>query len=85
VTTQDLQNKIDSETKFRNNAIAIGKGDSERWGLRALDLTNQFRATHNLPALSWNQQLHDIAMGHSKNMADGIVPVGHEGFKDRMR
>jgi uncharacterized protein YkwD len=24
-------------------------------------------------------------MEHSKNMADGIVPVGHDGFNDRMK
>ena len=39
-TTADIQKKIDDETRFRNNATAAGKGDSERWGIRALELTN---------------------------------------------
>ncbi len=54
VTTADLQKKIDEDTRFKNNAKSAGAGDSERWGIRALDLTNQFRAAHGLPALSWN-------------------------------
>jgi len=29
--------------------------------------------------------LHDIAMEHSKNMAEGKVPIGHAGFNERMR
>ena len=43
-TTADIQKKIDDETRWKNNAQAAGKGDSERWGIRALELTNQFRA-----------------------------------------
>ena len=85
ITTADLQKKIDEETKARNTAQAAGKGDSERWGVRALDLTNKFRAENGLPALSWNQKLHDIAMTHCVNMAEGKVPVGHAGFNDRMK
>eukprot|EP00347_Sterkiella_histriomuscorum_P004564 403359984 len=76
ITTADLQKKIDEETRFKNNAQSAGKGDSERWGIRALELTNQFRAQHGLPALSWNQALHDIAQPHNVNMATGKVPVG---------
>lgn len=65
----------------RNNAQAAGKGLSEQWGIRALDLTNQFRKKEmNKPCLSWNQELHNIAMGHCINMATGKVPFGHAGF-----
>ena len=53
-------------------------------GIRALELSNNFRATEGKPALTWNDELYKIAMTHSKNMADGVVPVGHDGFKDRM-
>lgn len=74
----------------RNNATAATT-DSERLGIRALDLTNKFRAATNeghvgnLPALSWNKELHDIALVHSKDMAEGRVPFGHQGFNERMR
>jgi hypothetical protein len=47
-------------------------------------MTNEFRKQNgNLPSLSWNQALHDIAMEHCVNMAEGRCPVGHDGFKDR--
>ena len=56
---------------------------SNNLGRKALELTNEFRAKYNLRPLIWNQELCDIAMQHSKNMAEGIVPFGHEGFEDR--
>ncbi len=40
VTTADLQKKMDEEIRIKNNAHFAGAGDSERWGIRALDLTN---------------------------------------------
>ena len=78
---------------MRNNAtFAGGQGtNSENWGVRCLDLTNRFRAATNeghpgnLPALKWNQALHDIALEHSINMAEGRVPFGHGGFDERAR
>ena len=80
----DLQEIIDKETREKNNAQAAGKGQSEQWGIRALDMTNQYRKTEsNLPSLSWNQALHDIAMEHCVNMAEGRCPIGHDGFGDR--
>ena len=53
-------------------------------GKRCLDLTNNFRKQQGLSELKWNQKLHDIAMEHSKNMAEGRVPFGHDGFSFRM-
>jgi len=43
MTIADSQALLDKETRERNNAQAAGKGQSEQWGIRALDLTNQFR------------------------------------------
>lgn len=83
MTIEDTQRIIDEKTRERNNAQGAGKGQSEQWGIRALDLTNQFRTGHSLPTLSWNQALHDIAMEHCVAMADGIVPVGHANFDKR--
>lgn len=45
---------LDKETRIKNQAVAAGKGDSERWGIRALELTNEFRAAHGLRPLAWN-------------------------------
>ena len=56
-----------------------------------MDLTNKFRAGKSewheggLRGLQWNQQLHDIALQHSKDMADGRVPFGHANFDKRNR
>ena len=83
MTIEDTQRIIDEQTRERNNAQGAGRGQSEQWGIRALDLTNQFRKGHNLPALSWNQALHDIAMEHCVAMADGKVPIGHANFDIR--
>jgi uncharacterized protein YkwD len=54
MTLADSQALIDNERRKANNAQAAGKGQSEQWGIRALELTNQFRLQNNLPTLSWN-------------------------------
>ena len=54
--------------------------EETRWGIRALELTNQFRAKNNLHPLRWNQNLCDIGMDHSRDMANGTVPISHQGF-----
>jgi len=40
MTIEDTQRIIDEQTRERNNASGAGKGQSEQWGIRALDLTN---------------------------------------------
>lgn len=92
VTIDDLQKKIDEDIKIRNNGYYAGKGtNSENWGIRCLDLTNKFRAATdeghegNKSALKWDQALHDIALEHSINMAEGRVPFGHGGFDNRAK
>ena len=44
ITVADLQKQIDEETNARNRAQGAGKSQQEQWGIRALDLTNKFRA-----------------------------------------
>ena len=84
----DLQKKIDQDTMARNRATNVNT-ESEMWGVRALDLTNRFRAATNeghegnKPALSWSKELHDIAYTHSLDMAEGRVPFSHQGFDKR--
>eukprot|EP00698_Gefionella_okellyi_P000287 TRINITY_DN10245_c0_g1_i1.p1 TRINITY_DN10245_c0_g1~~TRINITY_DN10245_c0_g1_i1.p1 ORF type:complete len:413 (-),score=67.68 TRINITY_DN10245_c0_g1_i1:45-1283(-) len=59
--------------------------NSQRIGREALAFTNEFRAQHKLPPLEWHQALADIGAVHSRNMGDGKVPFGHDGFNERMR
>jgi uncharacterized protein YkwD len=54
-------------------------------GLRddILKYTNQFRKSKKLTELVMNEELNELAEKHSKNMASGKVPFGHDGFKER--
>ena len=58
-------------------------GESERVGIKVLELTNEFRSHHGLSALKWESSLAKIAMVHCKNMAEHVVPIGHDGFAER--
>lgn len=55
------------------------------WGEEALYLTNKYRREANLSDLEWSQELFELAMEHSINMAEGVVPFSHNGFNDRFR
>lgn len=54
-------------------------------GKRALELTNEFRQQNGLPPVAWNQELCNIGMVHSKDMAHGRVAFGHHGFDKRCK
>jgi len=43
VTTGQIQKQITKERRVRTMADFIKNGTSEEWGLRCLDLTNDFR------------------------------------------
>lgn len=49
-----------------------------------LTLINQHRAGLTLPALQQATLITTEARKHSKNMADGTVPYGHDGMSDRL-
>ena len=48
-----------------------------------LRYTNEFRKAHKLSPLEINEDLNSIAKKHSKNMAEGVVGFGHDGFSER--
>ncbi len=54
-------------------------------GKKCLLLTNKYREQHNLPPLEWDDNIWQIAYGHSKNMGEGVVPFGHKGFNERIK
>ena len=78
ITVKDL------EAMNKAGSMNVNPNDIKRLGIRALELSNNFRQTEGKSALIWNDQLYEIAMEHSKNMAEGKVPIGHDGFQDRM-
>ena len=47
-------------------------------------LINEYRHDHELPALTWNDAIAGAARGHSRDMAEGRVDFGHDGFSDRV-
>ena len=49
-----------------------------------LTLINDHRRSIGKPALAKNQVIWEQANGHSRNMASGKVPFGHDGFDARI-
>jgi uncharacterized protein YkwD len=47
-------------------------------------LINAERSAQGLPALAWEAAIADAARGHSRDMADGVVEFGHDGFDARV-
>lgn len=48
-----------------------------------LTLINRYRAKYGLQALKMNNTISDAARRHSKDMASGSIPFGHDGFDER--
>ena len=56
---------------IKNEAEAL-QLQSEAFGKYGIELINEHRATLNLAAIEWNQELHDLAFNYSKDMiSDG--------------
>jgi uncharacterized protein YkwD len=47
-------------------------------------LINDYRRTHDLAPLTWDAAIAETARGHSRDMAEGRVDFGHDGFRDRV-
>jgi uncharacterized protein YkwD len=50
----------------------------------AFNRINAYRKTKGLAALVWNEAIAAQARQHSQNMANGVVPFGHNGFAARI-
>lgn len=50
---------------------------------RAFELVNNYRTTKGLAALRWDERIATIAREHSRNMGNGSVDFGHDGFEER--
>ena len=51
---------------------------------KVFSLINQHRLSLGLNELAWHEAIAEECRIHSKNMADGVVPFGHEGFYERI-
>jgi len=57
------------------------QGQVDALGMKALQLTNNFRASQGLPALKWDQRLANIAHPHAVNMGNSNS-ISHNGFRE---
>ncbi len=69
--------------------ITTAPNETEDWGMRVLELTNDIRAEHNLTPLVWDDTLASLAKEHCEDMADRgyfshNTPEGKSPF-DRMK
>lgn len=75
--------------KWDENLAPLGKAiqPPEIQNLEKLvfDLVNDYRMHNYMAAFRESSQLSDIARVHSENMARGFVPLGHDGFQERIR
>jgi uncharacterized protein YkwD len=59
-----------------DNAVSIEQ--------QVLTFVNAHRDSINLPALKMNDVIVKAAISHSQDMATGKIPLGHDGFEERM-
>lgn len=58
-------------------------GDISGIERRVFDEINAERTDAGLDALVWNETIAGQARGHSRDMAEGAVAFGHDGFTER--
>jgi uncharacterized protein YkwD len=80
-----VSKEINIKDSEKMQSISVDPNYIKSYGIRCLELTNTFRETKGLPALEWNEELYRIGMKHSKKMAKGEVPIGHDGFHERIK
>lgn len=69
-------NDIENSAKFENRKLL---------GRRCFELTNDFRQTHGLNKLTWNEDIFYVSLTHSEDMSLSKVSFGHTGFADRLK
>jgi len=65
---------------FLNDVFPENVRELER---HVFDRANAARAENGLEAMVWNDAIANTARKHSRDMAEGTVPFGHDGFSDR--
>ncbi len=60
-----------------------GSAEESAWTNEFMDLVNAHRAQEGLRSLTENDEMSEIAEGHSLKMATGDVGFGHTGFSGR--
>lgn len=84
-TIDDIANLQKDDFNRKVRGPVNNKDEMDLIGKKALELTNKFRKENGLSELKWHQSLCDIGKVHSKNMGDGKVAFGHDGFNNRVK
>ncbi|MDZ7371984.1 MAG: CAP domain-containing protein [candidate division KSB1 bacterium] len=71
--------------KQRSPMQSTAVTEEEMTARRTHELVNAHRSALRLPPLLWNETVAEQAVKHSRDMASGRVPLGHEGFEERFR
>ena len=53
--------------------------------IKVFELTNYFRVNQGKQVLIWKEELSIIAWEHSRDMGEGKVKVGHDGYNKRYK
>lgn len=49
----------------------------------AFNLVNEYRISKGKTPLIWDNTIANVSRGHSEDMANKVVPIGHDGFNQR--
>lgn len=80
-------NSNNNEYTYNNKESVLSTQPSDKFdsiGKECLRLSNEFRKRNGLNELKWDSNIWIISYGHSKDMATGKVPFGHQGFNKRI-
>ncbi len=55
----------------------------EKMERQVFDEINRYRVEQGLAALAWSDAASEQARTHTRNMAEGKIPLGHEGMSQR--
>jgi len=65
-----------------SNTTSVQASEIEK---EILDQVNRYRRTKGMVALTMNNEVNEEARQHSRNMATGSTPFGHDGFSARAK
>ena len=89
VHAKTLNSKLESNRQITNTSktstyIALSNNSLTSIEQAVQTQINQYRQQHNLPPLTIDERISNIARIHSQNMASGAVPFSHNGFQERV-
>ncbi|MHC5765131.1 MAG: CAP domain-containing protein [Nostoc sp.] len=73
-----------SNVSNNTNQVAASSMDTAALEQSIFNQINNYRVSQGLPALTRNSAIDNQVRLHSKNMANGTVPFGHNGFSARL-